>query len=300
MPRIPPATASRLAVLLTCVLIATPLRALMESQEGNAPLSPANYTDWPGLAAVVNDASRVFHVWVNGNEEDFYRGDTAALTRALSAFAATEIDERVVILRPGRGELSESVLGSKHYDWRLGMIGGLARSLHDEQDAELIWSRHPTLTIYVGGGVDLDELRIPARITRVIGVDDLRERYLQGVRSSSARVRSYAVDLVAEVDPYGAKTAATIATLANDDGARSAVERALAELESRANDAAEVRSRHRADTRRIRRFIFAWRYPWVNPALWTGSAVAVALLAFTLVAVAKRKRRRREALRGAD
>ena len=37
-----------------------------------------------------------------------WTGDTTALARTLGAFATTAIEERLVILRPGRGALAES------------------------------------------------------------------------------------------------------------------------------------------------------------------------------------------------
>ncbi len=293
-----PIASSRRTTVLACVLAAlasTPFYGLMESHEGNAPLSPANYTKWPGLAEVVNDKSRVYHVWVNGNEEASYRGDTAALERTLLAFAAVQIEERVVILRPGRGEFSDPILGSKLYDWKLGFIGGIARGLFEEQDAELVWAKHPTLTVYTGGDVDLESLKIPKGITQLVQIQDLRERYMIGIKSAGESVRRYAAHLLTEVDPYGTESAAAVRELLRDEDFRGSAEHALAEFKKREDDSDEVRARHKAEVRRIRQFVFAWRYPWLEPALRVAVALATVLLCVTLVAAwARRSRRARD------
>ena len=62
------------AALVLAVALAA--QALAEGTEefGNKPLSPASYETWPGIAEVVNDKSRVYQNWVNGNENMYYAG----------------------------------------------------------------------------------------------------------------------------------------------------------------------------------------------------------------------------------
>ena len=45
---------------------------------GNQALNAANYGDWQGIMPVINHKSRVYHLWVNGNEHFYYRGDAKA------------------------------------------------------------------------------------------------------------------------------------------------------------------------------------------------------------------------------
>jgi len=281
------------------VVASTPAHGLRFSQEGNEPVSPANYADWPGLADVVNDESRVLLTGGTGIQEAFYRGDPAALARTLRAFAATAVEERTVILRPGRGKFSKPRMGSAFYDWKLSLVRGRARELFKQQDAELVWDEYPTLTVYTGGDVDLETLRIPKGITQLVGTHELRERYLRGIRSPNVQVRRYSLHLLAEADPYGAKSAAAVAGLSTDEAVRSAVENALAELKTRADDPADVQLRHKAEVRRIRQFVFDWRYPWLKVTLGLLLVVATVLLAVTLSAVWARRRRRREPRREA-
>ena len=158
-----------------------------------------------------------------------------------------------------------------------------------EQDAGLVWEKHPTLTVYTGGGVDLEALSIPTGITQLLEVDDLRERYMRGLRSPSERVRMYSAQFLAEVDPYGARSMTAVEALLGDEKVRSAVDRALTEFRTRARDPAELQARHRAGVHRIHQFVFAWRYPWLEAALYVIVGVAAGLLCVTLVAVSARR-----------
>lgn len=64
--------------------------ALGEEDFGNKPLNAANFTDWPEIMPVVNHTSRVYHVWVNGNEYMYSAGDVAALNDTLQNLAAAK------------------------------------------------------------------------------------------------------------------------------------------------------------------------------------------------------------------
>src|SRR5437764_8147461 len=119
--------ASKRAFLVTLILIACcgAARALGTEDFENAPLNAANYTDWPGIMPVVNHASRVYHWWVNGNEEFYYRGDVAALNDALAKFGEAGSPGREVVLRPGPG-VTHSFDGKQQieFGWDLHLIGG--------------------------------------------------------------------------------------------------------------------------------------------------------------------------------
>jgi hypothetical protein len=62
------------------------LWAAGEEHFGNDPLSDANYQDWKGIMPVINDTSRVYHVWINGNENFYYRANTDALKTSTLRF----------------------------------------------------------------------------------------------------------------------------------------------------------------------------------------------------------------------
>jgi len=199
-------------------LLGTTRRACALAQEsvGNKPLHEANYRDWAGIMPVINHKSRVYHIWVNGNERFYYRGDTRAANVALKLFAAAAAERHEVILRPGPAETKTFQDVRIPYDWDLHLEGGIVRA-HHERHPSGIWDKHPTITIYVGGGnVDVEKLRIPAGVS-VVQVTDLRARYRKGLESDDKTVRGHAAHRLAEVDAGNASNAAPIAKLLEDE-----------------------------------------------------------------------------------
>lgn len=176
--------------------------ALGEETFGNAPLSAENYKDWPGVEPVVNHTSRVYHQWVNGNEQFFYRGDPAALNDTLQKFAGVQVEARNVVLRPGPG-LAHTFQADKTvaYGWRLHLIGGIARHLTTLDRGDQVWSKNPTLSIYAGGDVDLAKLEIPKAVT-LLTLTELKQRARLALKSTDKTVRGWTCGQLAELDPY--------------------------------------------------------------------------------------------------
>lgn len=286
------------AVLAGLLTMSVPTRApcMVELMEGNEPIDHFNDAAWPGLLAVVNDASRVLFASGPTTEQTaFYQGDTTALQRVLHAFSAVELEERLVVLRPGRGDSWPWTNKTSFYDWRLqtNQWGGW-RAPVAKEDLELIRQPHPTLTVFVGGAVDLDRLKIPGGIT-LVGVDRLRERLRRGLLSRNDYVRSVAASRLSRIDPYGNESAAAIEKLPREERAWKPVEKAQAEFRERAADPPEVRSKYEEEERRIRDFIFAWRYRWLKVAVAVGLAVAAVFLVATVFVGRARRTHRAQA-----
>src|SRR5258707_15537908 len=92
------------AAVVTAILgylLAQKAFALASESKGNEPLSEKNYTKWLGIMPLVNDKSRVYESWANGNERLYYKGTTKELNVALAHFAKVEGEDHVVVLRPG-------------------------------------------------------------------------------------------------------------------------------------------------------------------------------------------------------
>jgi hypothetical protein len=182
---------------------------------GNEPLSPLNYTDWKGIVPVINHKSRVYQIWVNGNEHFYYRSDARTLNGTLKEFAKVQTDCRVVVLRPGPA--SCETFGKKRisYDWNLHIVGGIARHVHAQDDSN-VWDMYPTITVFIGeGNVELDELQIPKGLT-VLDLADLRAQYRRGLQSADKESRGFAAYYLAEVDPDGTENVPAIARLLDD------------------------------------------------------------------------------------
>jgi hypothetical protein len=187
-----------------------------EEDFGNAALNAANFGSWPGIMPLVNHPSRVYHIWVNGNEHFFYRGDTAALNDALRKFAASKAEVHEVLLRPGpcKAETFDSTK-TIPYSWSLHIVGGIARHLTTLELGSKVWSKTPTLTICVGKDIDLEKVEIPKGVS-IVGIADLSRRYREAFTSKDQTVRGWAAGELARLDPYDAENMAAIAKLLND------------------------------------------------------------------------------------
>jgi len=204
-----------LAVLLLAGCCGT-ARASGEEDFGNKPLNEANFKDWSGVMPVVNHPSRVYHVWVNGNEQCYYQGDVAALNDTLRKFAGVQTEARDVVLRPGPGEVS-SFDGSRktQFSWHLQMFGGISRYLLNLEAGKKVWSDHPVLTVYTGGAIDLDKVEIPKGVT-LLSVSEVKKRTLEGLKSKDKTVRGWGAGVLASLDAYDPASRDALAALLSD------------------------------------------------------------------------------------
>ncbi|WP_298863140.1 HEAT repeat domain-containing protein [uncultured Gimesia sp.] len=206
-----------LGTLLTIYCIPSFAWALGEESFGNQPLNAANFRDWPGIVPVVNHENRVYHQWVNGNEHCFYRGNNASLNDVLQKFAATDEKVHEVVLRPGPGIThSFNKARTVDFNWNLHLVGGIAKSMTKKDQGAKIWSKHPMLTIYVGGDIELEKIKIPEGVT-VIELADLEKRYSQGLKSTDRTVRGWGTGHLAQLDPYSKSNMEAVAKLLQDD-----------------------------------------------------------------------------------
>ncbi|MBC7785802.1 MAG: HEAT repeat domain-containing protein [Burkholderiales bacterium] len=213
---------ARLFGVFVCVVVlllsSKPALAMGEEHFGNAPLSAMNYKDWPGAAALINDPSRVYHIWVNGNEHFYYKSDTATLNEALKKFAAIETAKHEVLLRPGPGSAG-SFDGKKQtaFDWSLHIVGGIAGSMSKLDKGDNVWNASPMLTVYVTANIRLDELQIPSGVT-VLELADVAARCRMAMTSTEQEVRGWSAGHLAQLDPYDDQNLkAVIALLADKE-----------------------------------------------------------------------------------
>jgi len=191
--------------------------ALGEEQVGNEPLSDANYTSWKGLIHVINEKSRIYYSWVNGNENFYFAGDTAKLNAALNAFAASEVAVKEVVLRPAPAETTSFDQSQKFpFNWHLQIFGGIASHLTTREFGDQVWNKHPRLTVYVGGDIDLAKLEVPKGVT-LVSIDDLSARARKGIASKDQDVRGWCAGVMAHQDHFSAENLAAIEKLLADD-----------------------------------------------------------------------------------
>ena len=280
--------ATALAALF--VFPAAKVFALGTEEFGNGPLSPENYKQWPRIAEVINDKSRVYQNWVNGNEHMYFAGGVDELNRVLEAFAAAEMPVREVVLRPDAG-VTRSFDATKppvKFDWQLHVVTGIAASQFDSDKGELAWPKNPRLTIHAGPGFPLDKLSIPKEL-KLISIEEQSAVARLAMDSTEQSVRGWSAGIVARLDRHDpANLAALERLLADDDdwvrrnaagsialfgsqaksaipalkacldradaNLRAAAETAIKEIEEAPDRTEEVKA-HAAGLKRIRAFI---------------------------------------------
>ncbi|WP_278471338.1 HEAT repeat domain-containing protein [Gimesia maris] len=206
-----------LSVLFGVSCMPSLVRAMGEETFGNQPLNALNYKDWPGIVPVINHESRVYHVWVNGNEYAYYRGDIDALHDVLQKFADTNQQQHEVVLRPGPAS-TKSFRQTKTipFHWELHLVGGIARAIAKKDQGEKIWNPYPMLSIYIDETIPLDQLKFPAGLT-LLELTDLEKRFSGGLTSTDITVRGWDAGLLARLNPYSSSNMNAIAKLLDDN-----------------------------------------------------------------------------------
>jgi hypothetical protein len=283
------ATAALAALL---IIPAAKSFALGTEEFGNGPQSSENYKQWPGIIDVVNDKSRVYLSWVNGNEHLYYAGGADELNRVLKAFAAAKMPVLEVVLRPDAG-VTRSFDRTRppiKFDWQLHVVGGIAASQFDSDKGELAWPKNPRLTIHAGPDFPLDKLAIPKEI-KLVSIEEQSAVARLAMDSTEQSVRGWSAGIVARLDNHDpANLAALERLLADDDdwvrrnaagsiglfgsqaksaipalktcldradaNLRAAAENAIKQIED-APDRTEEAKAHAAGLKRIREFIAA-------------------------------------------
>ena len=190
---------------------------LGEETFGNAPLNRLNFTEWPNVMQVVNDSHRVYHSWVNGNENCYFQGDTASLNSALKEFSKIEAEKLVVVLRPAPATISSFKRDRTfEFNWQLHLLGGIAKHMATRDQGSLVWDPAPELTVYVGGAIELDQLEVPANV-EVRQVSDLKQQYLKALSSTDQTVRGWTCGAIAALDRHDDDSMHAIAELLKDN-----------------------------------------------------------------------------------
>lgn len=191
---------------------------------GDEPLYEANFPHWQNIMPLLNSPTRVYHNWVNGNENVYYRGNTEALNVALKNFANVKTEIHEVFLRPGPG-----IAHSFHtqtepgktvpYNWHVHVVGGIVRYMTTLEYGETGGIKSPVLTAYIGGDIDLAKINIPKGVS-VFDLAELCRRCRRLLTSHDKAVRGQFVIELARLDPYDTENLAAVTKLLKDDDAR--------------------------------------------------------------------------------
>ncbi|HUE72234.1 MAG TPA: hypothetical protein VMP01_15225 [Pirellulaceae bacterium] len=184
---------------------------------GDTELSAQNYTEWPGLFELASDKCRVYSNWVNGNENFHFAGTADQLNEALKKFAAIKAAKHEVLIRPGPGKVhSFNRERTLDCNWHVNVHGGISKHLTTRDKAEHFWPGEPTMTIWIGGTIDLAKIKIPEGVT-VVGVNEKAARARAGLDSKDQTVRGWGSSVLADMNPYDKQNVAAVEKLLTDD-----------------------------------------------------------------------------------
>jgi len=160
--------------------------------------------------------NRVYQIWVNGCENFYYEGRTEDLNDCLKKFADVPADVREVVIRPGPAEVKTFKGARIPYDWELIIVGGISKFLTTLDRGSKIWSKYPTFVIYIGKGIALNEIQIPANV-QVLELSDLKRRYVEGLLSGDKTVRGWGASRLARLDLYDEDSLERVVKLLKDE-----------------------------------------------------------------------------------
>jgi hypothetical protein len=233
-----------LRIALLVMFLPAVAAAMGTESFGNAPV-PAQ-KDWrPGVVDAVNLPTRVYSRWVNGNESFYFQGGAAELNAALAKFAAIAAEEREVILRPGPGETRSFGGKPVSFDWEVHVPSGIYLARAGKEKHSRVFAKHATLSVYPRkGGIDLGQVKFPAGV-RVIGLDQLRDRYREGFASDEPELRGMALTFLAELTPLASDVVPILASGLEDrnEYVRRSAAGALSQQGARARDATDALKR---------------------------------------------------------
>jgi hypothetical protein len=133
------------------ILIEITAHALVFEGSGNKPVSKKDYNQWEGIMPLVNDTSRVYSRWVNGNEWFYYRGNTSTLNKFLEKFSDVQVSKRMIILTDEKPEkLASSKSPSINYDWKMHLMGGTVGAVEAKRRGVKPKELPVAITIYRG------------------------------------------------------------------------------------------------------------------------------------------------------
>jgi hypothetical protein len=195
--------------------IAPHVCAMGQEDFGSHKLSPRNYEQFKDIMALLEHGQRVYHCWVNGNEQFFYRDDVDTLNESLQAFALVGCNTREVLLRPGPALTTSFHEKKIDFDWDVHIVGGIAGHMSKLDQGEKVWNTSPMVTIYISERIPLEKLKIPDGVS-VIELSDLKSRYREALTSREQDVRGWGSCELARLDRFDDDSLATIAKMIDD------------------------------------------------------------------------------------
>ncbi len=214
---------------------------------GYKSLNPYDYVEHTNIMPLLNYKARVYQIWVNGNEDFYYRCDTGQIGEILGLFVEAKpnvrdealwkqlveknpemkdansvrraseghVDLKEVVLCPGPAQTQTFSQDVIPYNVNLHIVGGVCGFLPTLEKGGGVWNRFPVLSIYVSDANQLEKITYPEEVT-IVQLGDLKDRKREALSSSDRTVRGWGAGNLARLDPYDEESLAAIIKLLDD------------------------------------------------------------------------------------
>ena len=155
--------------LLVLLSVTSLLRAMATEQFG--PDRPGQVTipqsGWPcRIEQALRDPSRVYSVWVNGDESFYFDSTPEKINKLLNLYSKARLRDHEVKLEIGKpATVSLMDKRSFNYNLKISMIGGIALYTNREDDTNNGRTLEPSLTLYLDANRVLPtQLKLPENV----------------------------------------------------------------------------------------------------------------------------------------
>ena len=115
-----------------------------------------------GLVEMVRHPSRVYSIWVNGNENFYFQATPEEINELLDLFGKTRLRDYEVRIEPGTNAATSFGGGKYEYNVSLHVLSGIVLAVTRDKDAAAAYE--PVLTIYTGEDDSLvKRLKVPEK-----------------------------------------------------------------------------------------------------------------------------------------
>jgi hypothetical protein len=106
-------------------------------------------SDWPkGIVEIPRHASRVYSIWVNGNENFYFKATSAEVNDLVTMFSKAHMRDHEVMIAVKRPDVKPIGGDAIDYNVRLQIVAGIALAIAREGQTDL--PLEPRLTIFAG------------------------------------------------------------------------------------------------------------------------------------------------------
>jgi hypothetical protein len=167
------------------------------AQEQIGPDSPDRPTvsqpGWnPGIVELPRHPSRVYSIWVNGNESFNFQASPEAMNDLIDLFSKARLRDHEIWIKPGTNTLKTFGGTSVNYNACLTINSGIALAFRREQESEA--TLEPGLILYTSeAGPALNQLKFPENVIvhcEVPGADFKRNSSIPERKAWYGRIQS--------------------------------------------------------------------------------------------------------------